>query len=72
MTPSQFGAFIPWLVACRGPLSALVHPNTVEAPGEAKYKADIRDHTEMATWIGQSYPLDLTFFQPREAKSVEK
>ena len=27
-TPAQFGAFIPWLVINRGPLSALVHPNT--------------------------------------------
>ena len=30
-TPAQFGAFIPWLVINRGPLSALVHPNTGEA-----------------------------------------
>ena len=29
-TPAQFGAFIPWLVINRGPLSALVHPNTVD------------------------------------------
>jgi DOPA 4,5-dioxygenase len=27
-SPKQFGAFIPWLVINRGPLSALVHPNT--------------------------------------------
>ncbi|KAK3174233.1 hypothetical protein OEA41_001477 [Lepraria neglecta] len=26
--PAQFGAFIAWLVINRGPLSALVHPNT--------------------------------------------
>lgn len=35
-TPAQFGAFIPWLVINRGPLSALVHPNTDE---------EERDHT---------------------------
>lgn len=32
-TPAQFGAFVPWLVINRGPLSALIHPNT-EADGE--------------------------------------
>jgi len=25
-TPEQFGAFIPWLVIHRGPLSVLIHP----------------------------------------------
>ena len=29
-TPTQFGAFVAWLVINRGPLSALVHPNTDE------------------------------------------
>ena len=29
-TPAQFGAFIPWLVINRGPLSVLIHPNTVD------------------------------------------
>lgn len=28
VTPAQFGAFVSWLVINRGPLSALVHPNT--------------------------------------------
>ena len=27
-TPAQFGAFVAWLVINRGPLGALVHPNT--------------------------------------------
>ena len=40
-TPVQFGAFIPWLVINRGPLSALIHPNTGAA---------LRDHTQLATW----------------------
>ncbi|KAK5743791.1 hypothetical protein LTR17_002413 [Elasticomyces elasticus] len=39
--PEQFGAFIPWLVINRGPLSALIHPNTGD---------DVRDHTQRATW----------------------
>jgi aromatic ring-cleaving dioxygenase len=48
--PEQFGAFIPWLVVNRGPLSALVHPNTGD---------DVRDHTQRATWMGEPYPLNI-------------
>jgi len=55
-TPAQFGAFIPWLVINRGPLSALVHPNTDEK-GEDK-----RNHTQRATWLGERLPLDLSLF----------
>jgi DOPA 4,5-dioxygenase len=40
-TPAQFGAFVAWLVIHRGPLSALIHPNTGD---------DMRDHTQLATW----------------------
>lgn len=40
-SPEQFGAFVSWLVVWRGPLSALVHPNTGE---------DVRDHSQRATW----------------------
>ncbi|CZT14353.1 uncharacterized protein RCC_00330 [Ramularia collo-cygni] len=50
-TPLQFGAFVSWLVIHRGPLSALIHPNT--GGGNA-----LRDHTQRATWLGQPYPLD--------------
>ena len=58
-TPAQFGAFIPWLVINRGPLSALVHPNTED---------EERDHTQRATWLGEKIPLDLSIFsQMREA-----
>lgn len=49
-TPEQFGAFVPWLVINRGPLSALVHPNTDD---------EMRDHTQRATWMGQPMPLSL-------------
>lgn len=53
-TPMQFGAFIPWLVINRGPLSALVHPNTDD---------EERDHTQRATWMGDRLPLDVTLFK---------
>lgn len=42
-TPAQFGAFVSWLVIHRGPLSALIHPNTGDGNAE-------RDHTQRATW----------------------
>jgi len=52
----QFGAFIPWLVINRGPLSALIHPNTDE---------EERDHTQRATWMGNPLPLNLKLFKKR-------
>lgn len=55
-TPAQFGAFIPWLIINRGPLSALIHPNTVELEEE-------RNHTQRATWLGERIPLDLRLFK---------
>ncbi|KAJ4511617.1 hypothetical protein HRR80_004979 [Exophiala dermatitidis] len=51
-TPAQFGAFIPWLVINRGPLSALVHPNTEDGD-------ELRAHSQRATWLGERVPLDL-------------
>lgn len=59
-SPTQFGAFIPWLVIHRGPLSALVHPNTDD------YE---RDHSQRATWMGEQMPLDLTSFKRFKEKS---
>jgi Dopa 4,5-dioxygenase family len=56
-TPAQFGAFIPWLVINRGPLSALVHPNT-DTDGEEE-----RNHTQRATWLGDRFPLDLSLLK---------
>lgn len=70
-TPAQFGALIPWLVINRGPLSALVHPNTVGAEDE-------RNHTQRATWLGERIPLDLRVFklmkdkEKREEEEAEK
>lgn len=51
-TPEQFGAFVPWLVINRGPLSVLLHPNCDD-------KDDVRDHTQRATWLGEKVPLDI-------------
>lgn len=45
------------LVLNRGPLSALIHPNT-EDEGEEE-----RNHTQRATWMGAALPLDLTLFK---------
>ncbi|KAF7509293.1 hypothetical protein GJ744_008187 [Endocarpon pusillum] len=61
-TPAQFGAFVPWLVINRGPLSALVHPNT-DSQGE-----DERNHTQRATWLGERIPLDVSAFKKSEQK----
>lgn len=53
-TPEQFGAFVPWLVINRGPLSALIHPNTDD---------EERDHTQRATWMGQPLPISTKMFK---------
>jgi len=64
-TPAQFGAFIPWLVINRGPLSALVHPNTTEEDAE-------RDHTQRATWLGERLPIDASIFERiRKSEAVK-
>jgi aromatic ring-cleaving dioxygenase len=57
-TPIQLGAFISWLIFMRGPLSALLHPNTKE-PGVDELKAEVRNHTQRATWLGEKKPLKL-------------
>ncbi|KAG9981778.1 hypothetical protein KCU78_g21422, partial [Aureobasidium melanogenum] len=62
-TPAQFGAFIPWLVINRGPLSALLHPNTGD---------DIRDHTQRATWLGQPFPLQIGLLRRMLQKRAEE
>ena len=64
-TPAQFGAFIPWLVINRGPLSALVHPNSDD--GDA-----IRDHTQRATWLGEKVVLDVGMLRKFEEMSRQK
>lgn len=72
-TPAQFGAFIPWLVIWRGPLSALVHPNTVAAgPGALESEEELRNHTQRATWLGDKVPLDLSMFYAWRRKEIEE
>ncbi|KAK8029718.1 DOPA-like domain protein [Apiospora rasikravindrae] len=66
-TPAQFGAFIAWLAVWRGPLSALVHPNTVltadeRAAGVDEMEVEKRDHSERAIWMGERIPLDFALF----------
>ncbi|TQV93842.1 Dopa 4,5-dioxygenase [Cordyceps javanica] len=61
-TPAQFGAFVPWLAVWRGPLSALVHPNTVPEEGETLMAAELLDHTQRAIWLGEKQSLDLKIF----------
>ncbi|KAF2230529.1 hypothetical protein EV356DRAFT_473437 [Viridothelium virens] len=63
-TPEQFGAFIPWLIIHRGPLSALIHPNTGDF---------VRDHSQRATWMGEPLPLNLGMLRrlAEERKSAQ-
>lgn len=66
-TPAQFGAFIAWLAVWRGPLSALIHPNTVltadeRAAGVDQVEVERRDHAERAIWMGERIPLDFALF----------
>jgi len=70
-TPAQFGAFIPWLVINRGPLSALVHPNTVN-PVTGEPEEEERDHTQRATWLGERLPLDLGLFKQIRGTKTNK
>ncbi len=65
LSPAQFGAFIPWLVINRGPLSALVHPNSDDGDF-------IRDHTQRATWLGEKVVLDVGMLRQFEEKSRKK
>jgi aromatic ring-cleaving dioxygenase len=61
-TPAQFGAFIPWLIINRGPLSVLIHPNTVD-PVTGEHEEELRNHTQRATWLGEKVILDLGTFK---------
>lgn len=54
-----------WLAIWRGPLSALIHPNTIPGEGEASNENELRDHTERAIWMGEKLPLDSAPFRPR-------
>ena len=62
LSPTEFGAFVPWLAIWRGPLSVLIHPNTVEE-GASPMVAERRNHSQRATWMGERVPLDFTLFE---------
>lgn len=48
----------------RGPLSALVHPNTDD---------ELRDHLLMTTWLGPPVPLDMQRFRLRpECETLDR
>lgn len=67
LSPKQFGAFIPWLAINRGPLSALVHPNTID-PATGKMEDEERDHTQRAMWMGEKVILDTSVLEKKKAK----
>lgn len=54
-TPAQFGAFIPWLIINRGPLSVLLHPNTGDDGDDSD---EYQNHTQRATWLGTPQALN--------------
>ena len=60
-TPAQFGAFVPWLAIWRGPLSALIHPNTTEQDVDVAER-ELRNHTQRATWMGERVPVKAEVF----------
>lgn len=70
-TPAQFGAFVPWLALWRGPLSALVHPNTTE-PWMREGERELRNHTEQAIWLGERLPVDGSIFRRMVEKEEEE
>jgi DOPA 4,5-dioxygenase len=61
-TPAQFGAFVSWLAVWRGPLSALIHPNTIAEEGVSSAESAYRDHSQRAIWMGERLPLDYSIF----------
>lgn len=71
-TPAQFGALIPWLVINRGPLSVLVHPNTLEIVDGKEVRDEERDHTQRATWMGERVLLDLSLFKRKKEPALKK
>ena len=51
---TQFDQLIPWLEHNRGDLTVLIHGLTGN---------DLKDHTENASWLGKSVPLNLLIFR---------
>ncbi|MDB4838053.1 DOPA 4,5-dioxygenase family protein [Marinomonas sp.] len=49
----DFEHFIPWLDENRQGLTIFLHANTGD---------NMRDHTELVSWLGKAVPLNLNFF----------
>ncbi|KAK1755664.1 DOPA-like domain-containing protein [Echria macrotheca] len=62
LSPAEFGAFVAWLAIWRGPLSVLVHPNTIEE-GLPTGERELKNHTQRAMWMGERIPLDTAIFR---------
>ena len=60
--PDLFGSIVPWLMLNHGPLSILVHPNTVNQR---------RDHLDDSLWIGAALPLDASVLPEGETAPEE-
>ena len=74
LTPEQFGAFVPWLAIWRGPLSVLVHPNTVASEDDggeeemmSEGQREARNHTQRAIWMGERIPLNTAMFKQMDS-----
>ncbi|KAF8518041.1 DOPA-like domain-containing protein [Hysterangium stoloniferum] len=52
--PHQTGALFSFLAVNRGPCSVLIHPNTGDPH---------RDHTELATWMGERWPVNTSILR---------
>jgi len=55
-TTESFADVIPWLMLNRQMLDVFVHPVTGD---------DYIDHTQGASWLGNSHALDISQFTPR-------
>lgn len=51
----QFATVVQWLMANRGSLDVLVHPDTGD---------DMIDHSALVVWLGRSYDLNMDAFRP--------
>jgi aromatic ring-cleaving dioxygenase len=61
-SPLELGTMIAWFITHRGPLSVLIHPNTIDT-GEPDDVESINDHTKRGIWLGDPIELDLGFFE---------
>ena len=52
----HLGVCVGWLMANHGPLSVMIHPNSIDG--------GLRDHAEHAFWLGTPTPLKLDIFAP--------